>query len=32
LIATNAKTGSYISPEGKQLGKSALVLGLKYAF
>ena len=32
LIATNAKTGSYVSPAGKQLGKANLVLGLKYAF
>lgn len=32
LIATNAKTGAYVSPTGAQLGKSALVLGLKYAF
>ncbi len=32
LIATNAKTGSYVSPAGKQLGKAGLVVGLKYAF
>jgi len=34
LIGTNAKTGSYVSPfaSGKQLGKSGLVVGLKYAF
>ena len=32
IIGTNAKTGSYISPAGKQLGKSGLVVGLKYSF
>jgi len=32
LISTNAKTGSYISPAGKQLGKAGLVVGIKYTF
>jgi uncharacterized protein (TIGR02001 family) len=32
LIGTDAKTGSYVSPAGKQLGKSGLVVGIKYAF
>ncbi|MFN4995565.1 MAG: TorF family putative porin [Burkholderiales bacterium] len=32
IIGTNAKTGSYVSPAGKQLGKSGLVVGLKYSF
>jgi uncharacterized protein (TIGR02001 family) len=32
IIGTNAKTGSYVSPTGKQLGKSGLVVGIKYAF
>lgn len=32
IIGTNAKTGSYVSPAGKQLGKSGLVVGIKYAF
>jgi len=32
IIDTNAKTGSYVSPAGKQLGKSGLVVGLKYSF
>jgi uncharacterized protein (TIGR02001 family) len=32
IIGTNAKTGSYVSPSGKQLGKSGLVIGLKYTF
>ena len=32
IIGTNAKKGSYISPAGKQLGKSGLVVGLKYSF
>jgi uncharacterized protein (TIGR02001 family) len=32
VIGTNAKTGSYVSPSDKQLGKSTVVLGLKYAF
>lgn len=32
VIGTNAKKGSYVSPAGKQLGKSGLVVGLKYSF
>ena len=32
IIGTSAKTGSYVSPAGKQLGKSGLVVGLKYSF
>jgi len=32
LIGTDAKTGSYVSPTGKQLGKSTVVVGLKYSF
>jgi uncharacterized protein (TIGR02001 family) len=32
IIGTNAKTGSYVSPAGKQLGKSGVVVGLKYSF
>ena len=32
IIGTNAKKGSYVSPAGKQLGKSGLVVGLKYSF
>jgi uncharacterized protein (TIGR02001 family) len=32
VIGTNAKTGSYVSPAGKQLGKAGLVVGLKYTF
>ena len=32
LIGTDAKTGSYVSPAGKQLGKAGLVVGVKYAF
>jgi uncharacterized protein (TIGR02001 family) len=32
LIGTDAKTGSYVSPAGKQLGKTGLVVGVKYAF
>jgi len=34
VIGTNAKTGSYVSTfaPGKQMGKSGLVVGLKYAF
>ena len=32
IIGNNAKKGSYISPAGKQLGKSGLVVGLKYSF
>lgn len=32
VIGTNAKTGSYVSPSDKDLGKAGVVLGLKYAF
>lgn len=32
VIGTDAKEGSYVSPAGKQLGKSGVVVGLKYAF
>jgi uncharacterized protein (TIGR02001 family) len=32
LISTNAKDDAYVSPAGKQLGKSGVVVGLKYAF
>ena len=32
VIDTNAKTGSYVSPSDKDLGKAGVVLGLKYAF
>ena len=32
LIGTNANKGAYVSPDGKQLGKAGLVVGLKYAF
>lgn len=32
VIGTNAKDDSYVSPAGKQLGKSGVVVGLKYAF
>jgi uncharacterized protein (TIGR02001 family) len=32
VIGTNAKSGSYVSPAGKDLGKSGLVVGLKYTF
>ena len=32
VIGTDAKDGSYVSPAGKQLGKSGVVVGLKYAF
>jgi uncharacterized protein (TIGR02001 family) len=32
VIGTNAKTDAYVSPSDKQLGKSTVVLGLKYAF
>lgn len=32
LIGTDAKSGSYVSPAGKDLGKSTVVLGLKYSF
>jgi len=32
LIGTDAQTGSYVAPNGKQLGRSAVVVGLKYNF
>jgi uncharacterized protein (TIGR02001 family) len=32
VISTNAKDGAYVSPAGKQLGKSGVVVGLKYTF
>lgn len=32
IIGTNAKAGSYVSPANKDLGKSGLVVGLKYTF
>jgi uncharacterized protein (TIGR02001 family) len=32
VIGTNAKTGSYVSPSDKDLGKAGVVLGLKYTF
>lgn len=32
VIGTNAKTGFYVSPSDKDLGKSTVVLGLKYTF
>lgn len=32
VIGTNAKSGMYVSPSNKDLGKSGLVLGLKYTF
>ena len=32
LIGTNAKDGAYVSPAGKQLGKTGGVVGLKYSF
>ena len=31
-IGTDAKSGSYVSPAGKDLGKAGLVVGLKYTF
>ena len=31
-IGTDAKTGAYVSPNGKNLGKSSLVVGVKYTF
>ena len=32
VIGTNATTGAYVSPSNKDLGKSGLVVGLKYTF
>jgi uncharacterized protein (TIGR02001 family) len=32
LVGTDAKSGMYVSPAGKNLGKSSLVAGLKYGF
>lgn len=32
IIGTDAKAGSYVSPTNKDLGKSGLVVGLKYTF
>jgi uncharacterized protein (TIGR02001 family) len=32
IIGTDAKAGSYVSPSNKDLGKSGLVVGLKYTF
>ena len=32
VIGTNATTGAYVSPAGKQLGKAGVVVGLKYTF
>jgi uncharacterized protein (TIGR02001 family) len=32
IIGTDAKSGSYVSPANKDLGKSGLVVGLKYTF
>lgn len=32
VIGTDAKAGSYVSPSNKDLGKSGLVVGLKYTF
>ena len=32
VIGTDAKTGSYKTPAGKQTGKAGLVVGIKYAF
>jgi hypothetical protein len=31
-VGTNAKKGSYVTPDGKQWGKSGVVVGLKYSF
>jgi len=31
-MGTNAQKGSYVTPDGKQSGKSGLVAGLKYGF
>jgi uncharacterized protein (TIGR02001 family) len=32
LVGTDASSGAYVSPAGKNLGKSGLVLGVKYGF
>jgi uncharacterized protein (TIGR02001 family) len=32
LVGTDAGSGLYVSPSGKNLGKNGLVLGVKYAF
>jgi uncharacterized protein (TIGR02001 family) len=32
VVGTDAKSGMYVSPSGKNLGKSGLVLGVKYTF
>jgi uncharacterized protein (TIGR02001 family) len=32
LVGTDAKSGMYVSPSGKNLGKSGLVAGVKYGF
>ncbi|MFC5496506.1 TorF family putative porin [Caenimonas terrae] len=32
LVGTNADSGLYVSPSGKNLGKSSLVAGVKYSF
>jgi len=32
LIGTDAEKGAYVSPAGKQLGKTGAVVGLKYTF
>ena len=32
LIGTDAKSGAYVSPAGKDLGKATVVVGLKYTF
>jgi uncharacterized protein (TIGR02001 family) len=32
LVGTDASSGAYVSPAGKNLGKSGLVLGVKYSF
>lgn len=32
IVGTDAKTGSYVSPSGKQLGKTGVVVGVKYTF
>jgi uncharacterized protein (TIGR02001 family) len=32
LVGTDAKSGAYVSPAGKNLGRSTLVAGVKYGF
>jgi uncharacterized protein (TIGR02001 family) len=32
LLGTDAQKGSYVAPNGKQLGRSGVVVGLKYNF